>query len=127
MRCPACGADLPAEAKQCPACGERTNRKSRRREPVEEIDSPFGRRTDARQAAALRAYRCGVFSLIPLAGLLLGPAAVVLALVAWRQGLRDPAAKGNGYVVAALVLGLAALLCNAAGVVLIVLGLIGGP
>jgi hypothetical protein len=127
MRCAACGADHPAEAKRCPACGERTNRKPRRREPVEEIDSPFGRRTDSRQATALRAYRCAVFSLIPLAGLLLGPAAVVLAVIAWREGLRDPAAKANGYVVAALLLGLAALLCNAAGVVLMVMGLTGGP
>src|SRR5690242_752990 len=112
MRCPACGADHPAEAKHCPACGERTTRKPRRREPAEEIDSPFGRRADSRQGTALRAYRCGVFGLIPLAGLLLGPAAVVLALIAWREGLRDPAARANGYVVAALVLGLATLLCH---------------
>jgi hypothetical protein len=122
MRCPACGADHPAEAKRCPSCGERVGRKPRRREPVEEIDSPFGRRPDSRQAAALRAYRCSVFSLIPLAGLLLGPAAIVLALLAWRQGRRDPAAGGTGYVVAALVLGTATLLCNAAGVALMVMG-----
>jgi hypothetical protein len=123
MRCPACGADHPAEAKRCPACGERTNRKSRRREPVEEIETPFGPRTDSRQAGALRAYRCGVFSLIPLAGLVLGPAAIVLAVMAWREGRRDPAAKGNGYVVAALALGLATLLCNAAGLALMAMGL----
>jgi len=116
-----------AGAKRCPSCGERMGRKARRREPVEEIDSPFARRTDSRQARALRAYRCGVFSLIPVAGLLLGPAALVLAVMAWREGRRDPAAKGNGYVLAALVLGGATLLCNAAGLTLIVMGLTGGP
>jgi hypothetical protein len=126
MRCPACGADHSAAAKRCPTCGERTGRKPRRREPVEEIDSPFGRRADSRQAGALRAYRCGIFSLIPVAGLLLGPAALVLAVMAWREGRRDPAAKGNGYVLAALVLGGVTLLCNAAGLVLIVMGLASG-
>ena len=38
-----------------------------------------------------------------------------------------PAAKGNGYVLAAQVLGGATLLCNAAGQTLIVMGLTGGP
>jgi hypothetical protein len=123
MRCPACGAESPPEAKSCPACGGRAARKPRRREPVEEIDSAFGARADSPQAAALRAFRCGVYSLIPLAGLLLGPVAIVLAVLAWREGRRDPAAKGTGYVVGALVLGLAALLCNGAGLALMVLGL----
>lgn len=123
MRCPACGADNPEDAKRCPACGERVTRKPRRREAAEETDAPFDKRPDSPQATALRAYRCGVYSLIPLAGLLLGPVAVVLAVMAWREGRRDPAAKGESYVAGALVLGLAALLCNAVGVALMVLAL----
>src|SRR5207253_2004978 len=107
MRCPACGAENPEEARRCAACGERVAKRPRRRDPFDETDTPFGKRADSRPAAALRAYRWGVYSLIPLAGLLLGPLAVVLALLAWRQGRRDPAAKENRYVLIALLLGLA--------------------
>src|SRR5690348_13302746 len=100
MRCPACGTENPAQAKRCTSCGERMARRPRRREPADENDSPFARRPDdARPAAALRAYRCAVYSLIPLAGLLLGPAAIVLAALAWRAGRREPDARANGYVV----------------------------
>jgi hypothetical protein len=125
MRCPACGAENPEEAKRCAACGERTARKARRRDPGDDIDTPFAMRPDSPQAPAMRAYRFAVYSLIPLAGLLLGPVAIVLALLAWREGRRDPEARGEGYVVAALALGLAALLCNGAGVALMVLGWVG--
>jgi hypothetical protein len=121
MRCPACGTENSAEAKRCTACGERMARRPRRREPADENDSPFGRRP----TPALRAYRCAVYSLIPLAGLLLGPAAIVLAALAWRAGRRDPEARGNGYVVIALVLGAVTLLCNGLGLALMVRGLFG--
>jgi hypothetical protein len=125
MRCPACGTENPEDAKRCPACGERTARKARRRDPGDDADSPFAMRPDSPLALAARAYRCAVYSLIPVAGLLLGPLAVFLALLAWREGRRDPEARGNGYVVAALALGLAALLCNGAGVALMVIGWVG--
>jgi len=125
MRCAACGAENATEAKRCPACGERVTKKSRRRDAVEDPDPPFGKRVDPRQAAALRAYRCGIYSLIPLAGLLLGPAAIVLAIRAWREGRRDPERQAPVYVVGALVLGLTTLLCNGAGVALMVIGLSG--
>jgi hypothetical protein len=121
MRCPACGAENPEEAKRCPACGERAARKPRRRDAGEDIDSPFAMRPDSPLAPAARAYRCAVYSLIPLAGLLLGPLAIVLALRAWREGRRDEEARGSGYVVAALALGLATMLCNGAGVALMVI------
>jgi hypothetical protein len=129
MRCAACGAENPEEAKRCAACGERAARKPRRRDPSDEPDSPFAPRPDgAGVPLALRAYRCAIYGLIPVAGLLLGPAAVVLALLAWREGRRDPAAGGNGtYIVIALVLGLVILLCNGAGLALMVIGLLGAP
>ncbi len=127
MRCPACGAENPEQAKRCTACGERTARKPRRRDPVDESDTPFAKGSDSPLAPALRAYRCAVYSLIPFAGLVLGPVAVVLALLAWRAGRRDPAARGNGYVVVALGLGLVTLLCNGAGLALMALGWLGTP
>jgi zinc-ribbon domain len=124
MRCPACGAENPEEAKRCTACGERTARKARRRDP-DDADTPFAPRPDSPLAPAMRAYRWGVYSLIPFAGLVLGPLAVVMAVLAWREGRRDPEARSNGYVLAALALGLAALLCNGVGVALIVIGWMG--
>jgi zinc-ribbon domain len=127
MRCPACGAENPEEAKRCPACGERMARKPRRREPIDDTDSPFTRGSDTPLAPAMRAYRCAVCSLIPIAGLLLGPLAVFLALLAWRQGRRDPALQGNRYIAAALGLGLITLLCNGVGLTLMVMGWLGAP
>jgi hypothetical protein len=125
MRCPACGAENPDEAKRCTACGERTARKPRRRDPADDVETPFAIRPDSPLAPAARAYRCAVYSLIPVAGLLLGPVAVVLAIRAWREGRRDPEARGNGYVLAALGLGLLAALCNGVGVALMVIGWMG--
>ncbi|HKI35338.1 MAG TPA: zinc ribbon domain-containing protein [Gemmataceae bacterium] len=127
MRCPTCGTENPGDAKRCTACGERTNRKPRRRDPIDDTDTPFGKRPDSRPAVALRAYRCAVYGLIPLVGLVMGPAALVLALRAWREGRRDPAARGNGHVMAALVLGSAELLCNVVGLALMVVGWTSSP
>jgi hypothetical protein len=124
MRCPACGVDNPEEARRCAACGERTARKPRRRDPADDNDGPFAR-GDARPTPALRAYRCAVWGLIPLVGLVLGPAAVVLALRTWRESRRDPEAKESNYPVIALLLGLAILLCNGAGLALMIFGLMG--
>jgi hypothetical protein len=98
-------------------------RKPRRREPDDEGDTPFGEANDARARSALRAYRCAVYSLIPIAGLLLGLIAVILGVMVWREGERDPNGKESGYIRTAVGLGLVTLLFNAAGVVLIVMAL----
>jgi hypothetical protein len=116
---------MSVQSKRCTACGERSGRKSRRREPTDDSDSPFGDRGDAGPGLALSAYRCGVYSLIPVAGLVLGPIAIVLALLAWREGRRDPDARGNGHVPIALTLGLMTLIFNAAGVALMAMALTG--
>ena len=54
---------------------------------------------------ALAAYYCGVFSLIPCAGNVLGPAAFVLGILGLRYKKRDPTAKGTGHAIAGIVLG----------------------
>ena len=98
-------------------------RKPRRREPVDETDDPFGGAHDSRPTLAVRAYRCAVYSLIPIASLVLGLLAVILALRTWRESRRDPDSKDSSYVRTALALGLLTLLCNAGGLVLMVMGL----
>jgi hypothetical protein len=123
MRCPGCGADNPADAKRCASCGERLARRPRRQEAVEEADTPWGKRTDSRHRTALNAYRYGVFSLIPFVGLVLGPVAIVLALLAWRQARGDPSITRSGHVQVALLLGTVTLLANGIGLALMVIGL----
>ncbi len=123
MRCPACGADNPAGAKKCGGCGERFTKRRGRPDTADESDSPFGKRTDTRNHRALTAYRVGVLSLIPLAGLVLGPAALVLGLAAWRQAAADATGKRQGLVYAALILGAVTSLANGVGVALMVQGL----
>ena len=125
MRCPSCGADNPAEARKCGSCGGRFNRRPRRQESADESDSPFGKSDDPRDRAALTAYKCGVFSLIPLAGLVLGPAAVVLAARAWYEGRADPDARRRGRLCAAALLGAITFLFHGLGLFLMVKGLSG--
>jgi hypothetical protein len=122
MRCPSCGTENPENAKRCTSCGDRTNRKPRRREALNDSDIPLGQGANARPTTAVRAFRCAVYGLIPLVGLVLGPVAIVLALLAWREGRRHPSVGGSGHVLGALVLGSAELLCNGLGVALMVLG-----
>jgi hypothetical protein len=127
MRCPACGADNTEEAKRCAACGERTGRKPRSRAADDDDDGPFARGAEGRATPALRAYLWAVWGLIPLVGLVLGPVVIVLALRAWRLNRRDPQPREGNYALISLLLGVVILLCNAAGVALIVVGLTGAP
>jgi hypothetical protein len=54
---------------------------------------------------ALAAYYCGVFSLVPCLGNLLGPVAIVLGLMGLRYAREHPTAKGTGHAITGLVLG----------------------
>lgn len=65
---------------------------------------------------ALIAYYLGVFSLIPCAGLVLGPAAVVLGILGLRYVKANPTAKGTGHAIAGIVLGGLTTLANWVGI-----------
>jgi hypothetical protein len=71
---------------------------------------------------AQAAYRYAIFGIIPLAGLLLGPVAVVLGLLGWRDARGDLKTKGGGFAVAAVILGLLELLTNGLGLTLMWVG-----
>lgn len=66
---------------------------------------------------ALTAYYLGVFSLIPCAGLLLGPAALILGILGLRYVQAHPTAKGTGHAVAGIVLGGLTTIGNLAGLI----------
>jgi len=123
MRCPACGANNSAEVLRCSSCGEKVARRPRRQDSQDEYESPFAWRNDSRHPLALWAYRCGVLSLIPLVGLVLGPLALGLALLAWRPVRKEANSKSYGLVIIALLLGFFTLVANGIGIVLIVAGL----
>jgi hypothetical protein len=58
-----------------------------------------------RNGKALAAYYCGVFSLIPCLGLLLGPIALILGILGFRYVRAHPEAKGTGHAIAGIILG----------------------
>lgn len=61
---------------------------------------------------ALTAYYCGVFALIPVVGLVLGPIALVLGILGLLFVNANPTAKGTGHAIAGIVLGTITLLFN---------------
>ncbi len=73
-----------------------------RRNPSEEAVSTI---IPYKNGLALAAYYCGVFSLIPCAGLLLGPAALILGILGMRYVKAHPTAKGTGHAIAGIIMG----------------------
>jgi hypothetical protein len=65
-----------------------------------------------KNARALAAYYLGIVSLIPLVGMLLGPAAVVLAILGLRFVKANPTAKGTGHALVGIILGGLTTLAN---------------
>ena len=87
MRCPACSADNLDGAASCAACGT----------------SLPG--TAPRKPLGVIAYQCAVLGLIPLAGLLFGPLALILGLIACRRKDEQSGARISNHALAAMVLG----------------------
>jgi hypothetical protein len=68
-------------------------------------DDPVQTIVPYKNVRALLAYYCGIFSLIPIAGFLIGPAAILLGILGYRYGSKNPSAKGAGHAVAGIVFG----------------------
>jgi hypothetical protein len=113
MYCPNCGSEASTGATHCGSCGWELSRRSGGSRSAEASDASFAER------AALRAYRLSIFGLIPLAGLALGPIAVVLGILARGHGRKDPAFTAHGPAAAAVVLGAVDAATNWLGVALI--------
>ena len=54
---------------------------------------------------ALTAYYLGVFSLIPLLGCLLGPAALIMGVIGLRKRKKQPQCRGAAHAWTGIVLG----------------------
>ncbi len=126
MQCRVCQKETQEGASSCPNCGTPLNSKppnrparNRRRDP----QAPVSPETEARHRFARTAYRVAILGLIPGLGLILGPIAVVLGIVARRRALKDPEFTLWGPVFGAIIGGSIIALCNGVGVTLMVLGL----
>jgi hypothetical protein len=57
-----------------------------------------------RNGMALASYYCGVFGLIPIIGLLLGPIAFILGILGFLYKRNHPNAHGTGHAIAGIIL-----------------------
>jgi hypothetical protein len=80
-----------------------------------------------RNPKALTAYYCGVFSLIPCIGLVLGPVAFVFGCMGMSYVNKNPTAKGTGHAIAGIVLGALTSLANWGCVGISALQILMGP
>jgi hypothetical protein len=123
MRCPACQAENERETGPCVSCGAALVRRSRRlRNGPEDSSTPFSGPFEPANLPALRAYWVAILGVVPLLGLLLGPAALVLWAWARRKCLGAPQFTAHGPLFASLILGVAVTLTNWLGVLLMYLG-----
>jgi hypothetical protein len=81
-------------------------RPRRRRRRDEEEGDVTGGVIPYKNPAALAAYYCGVFSLIPGLGCVLAPLAIVLGIVGLVKASSHPKAKGRAHAVTGIVFGL---------------------
>jgi hypothetical protein len=99
-----------------------------RKKRVVEVDEDYEERDEGnpvsviipyKNARALVAYYLGVFSLIPIAGLFLGPPAVLFGILGIRYVSKHPTAHGTGHALAGIILGSLTSLANWGLVILI--------
>lgn len=91
---------------------------------------PGGRRNDEgvstiipyHNGLALAGYYLGVFSLVPVLGLILGPLGVIFGIIGLRKVSANPEIKGTGHAITAIVLGGIGALYNWGFVVVMMVG-----
>lgn len=76
-----------------------------RRRPRRPDDDALSTLIPYKNGQALAAYYCGVFSLIPLLGVLLGPIAIILGILGSNFAKANPEAKGTGHAITGIILG----------------------
>ena len=119
MFCPQCGAENHANNFRCTRCQEFLHPSG---PPVViASDETLGGMMPTKNGPALIAYYLGVFSVIPLLGLPLGIAALILGIKGLRKVREHPEVKGKVHAwVGVIAGGLFALLYLALTVVLVV-------
>jgi hypothetical protein len=93
----------------------------RRRDDEEEGDVTGGL-IPYKNGKALASYYCGVFSLIPCFGAILGPIAIILGFLGFSYANKHPKAAGKAHAIVGIVLGLLTTLGHLGVVLLIAIG-----
>jgi hypothetical protein len=122
MRCPACNAENPNDVRKCASCGEAFSPRQRRRAAVDDGNGASNSNADMHNAAALRAYRLSLYAMIPGAGLLLGPIALILAIVAAVRSRGVPGYTARGVAIGAILIGILVTATQWAGVTMMAIG-----
>ena len=130
MDCPACHTENAASSATCTTCGRslsangtrdngavRSRRSDARRRKIEASEAAA---VDSPNPAAWRAYRVSLWSVVPGFGLLLGPAAMVLGLLAVRAAGDDLSASNRSK--AAVIFGAGSTLTQWLGLILLYYG-----
>ena len=86
--------------------------------PAPAADSGLNKLIPYRNSLALAAYYCGIFSLIPCLGLVLGVVALVLGVMGWRKYCAQPACGGSVHAWVGIVLGGLCALGNMVAIVI---------
>ena len=152
VRCEECGKKLPPRKRpaqpkeECIEEAERRPVANPRRRPVEHIDEEdeeeYERRPRRRSVRrrhegdevvstiipyknpkALAGYYCGIFSLFPILGFILGPTALVLGIMGLRYVKVRPEAHGTAHAIIAIIGGILGTLISLTCGVGIIIGL----
>ncbi len=97
----------------------------RRRRGEDRSELPLTSFLPERNPAAARAYVCALLGLIPVAGILLGPVALLFGWIGWRRYRANPDILGGGHALTGLILGPLELLVQLLGLALIAKGVTG--
>lgn len=121
MHCATC--NLDTDAATCPTCGATLKpRRPRRRGAAQaDDDSPQAREYN-RQVQAI--FRVSLLSIIPFAGLILGPLGALRGWRLYRRAKGDPAFTADRAAVVAILLGTLSGLTNWLGLALMAVGLL---
>lgn len=95
MPCPHCQGPTQAGAQFCPTCGQALTSYGAPPAPKSDSDGTFGGMIPYKNGPALTAYYLGIFSIIPILGIPMGIAAVVLGFLGLRKQKTEPAVKGK--------------------------------
>jgi hypothetical protein len=122
MLCPSCETQNPDDAVKCAACGKPLPGRKRRRPSSDEPEATVDPKAEECNRAGQRAYRACVVGILPGAGLVLGPVAILLGIIAAIRGNGVPGFTAKGLAVLSVLLGAVITACQWTGVVLMVIG-----